>query len=58
MKNKTLHNEYAKFENSLLVLVKDDTGKTVGHYSLFNEYMRKGQIKHAKRYNHNKAVTV
>ncbi len=58
MKRKTLHNEYMKFDSSLLVLVKDDTSKTIGHYTLFNEYMRKGKIKHYKKYNHNKAVTV
>lgn len=56
MKNKTFHNEYLKFENSLLVLVKDDTDKTIAHYTLFNEYMQRGKVKHYKRYNHNKAV--
>ena len=56
---KRIHNEYTKFENSLLVLVKDDdTGKILGHYTLFNEYMQKGKVKHYKRYNHNKGVTV
>ena len=53
-----IHNECIKFENSLLVLVKNDTGKTLGHYTLFNEYMQKGKIKHHKKFNHNKGVTV
>jgi len=57
MESKKYYNDVIQFENSQLVLVKlIYTNKIIGHYTLYNEYIKNGKIYHYKNYNYKRMV--